>query len=179
MKRLSANDLDDYNDELVVVELGSSPRSTYRSDFDTETGDHTHLLGRRIRSIGSTINQFISEYNYRHPRICVSMLTFFVCCLPLIITTFILSEHKSDSLSQVDLNTNSVASKFYVESNIAVVATDVGACSDLGKNILAAGGNAMDGAITASLCLGVLNPASSGLGGGCYIMNYDASKNDV
>ena len=180
MKRLSANDHDDYNDDLVVVELGTSERSPYRSDFDgAEIGDHTHLLGRRFKDIGSTINQFLCDYNYQHPRICSSILTFFVCCLPFIIATIVLLEHKeNDYMSAVDSKIN-IASRFYVESTLAVVATDVGACSDLGRNILAAGGNAMDAAVTATLCLGVLNPASSGLGGGCYIVNYDAATNDV
>ncbi len=52
----------------------------------------------------------------------------------------------------------------------AAVATDHGACSQVGKNILVQGGNAVDAAVASALCLGVASPASSGLGGGAFIL---------
>ena len=52
----------------------------------------------------------------------------------------------------------------------AAVATDHGACSQVGKNILVQGGNAVDAAVASTLCLGVASPASSGLGGGAFIL---------
>ncbi|ESO95879.1 hypothetical protein LOTGIDRAFT_147396, partial [Lottia gigantea] len=53
------------------------------------------------------------------------------------------------------------------------VATDVEQCSDLGLQILKDGGNAVDAAVTATLCLGVINPQSSGLGGGGFMLVHD------
>ena len=44
-------------------------------------------------------------------------------------------------------------------------------------NILNSGGNAVDAAISAVLCLGVLSPASSGIGGGTYILVHNSSTN--
>ena len=49
------------------------------------------------------------------------------------------------------------------------VASDHPVCSELGKSILRdLGGNAIDAAVATMLCLGVANPASSGVGGGAF-----------
>ncbi|XP_022108870.1 gamma-glutamyltranspeptidase 1-like isoform X2 [Acanthaster planci] len=55
------------------------------------------------------------------------------------------------------------------------VATDIGLCSEMGRNILITGGSAVDASITACLCLGVASPQSSGLGGGLFMVVH--SKN--
>ncbi len=56
------------------------------------------------------------------------------------------------------------------------VATDDKTCSRIGLDVLREGGNAADASIAAALCLGVTNPASSGLGGGAFILVHsDAS----
>jgi len=51
------------------------------------------------------------------------------------------------------------------------VATDHEVCSKMGVSVLRdLGGNAADAAVTTALCLGVVNPSSSGLGGGAFIL---------
>ncbi|PON36816.1 Gamma-glutamyltranspeptidase [Trema orientale] len=45
------------------------------------------------------------------------------------------------------------------------VATDHGSCSRIGIKVLREGGHAVDAAVAAALCLGVVSPASSGIGG--------------
>ncbi|CAN8254615.1 unnamed protein product [Cochlearia groenlandica] len=59
------------------------------------------------------------------------------------------------------------------------VASDDGRCSDIGMNVLLQGGNAVDASVAAVLCLGVVNPASSGTGGGAFTVVKMASGKEV
>jgi hypothetical protein len=54
------------------------------------------------------------------------------------------------------------ASKRYFKGAIA---TELGACSSIGKDLLIANGSAVDAAIGALLCIGAMNSFSSGIGG--------------
>lgn len=58
----------------------------------------------------------------------------------------------------------------------AAITTDNAACSAIGGNILKKGGNAIDAAIAAMFCLGVVNPQSSGLGGGFLMTHFNKRK---
>ena len=61
----------------------------------------------------------------------------------------------------------------------AAVATDQAVCSAMATKImLDLGGNAVDAAVTAALCLGVANPSSSGIGGGAFLLVHAPVLND-
>ncbi|XP_048819950.1 glutathione hydrolase 5 proenzyme [Lagopus muta] len=59
------------------------------------------------------------------------------------------------------------------------VAADTETCSNIGRDILKRGGSAVDAAIAGLICTSVMNPQSSGLGGGVVFTIYNASTGTV
>ncbi|XP_009078598.1 PREDICTED: gamma-glutamyltransferase 5 [Acanthisitta chloris] len=59
------------------------------------------------------------------------------------------------------------------------VAADTETCSAIGRDILKSGGTAVDAAIAGLICTSVMNPQSSGLGGGVIFTIYNASTGRV
>jgi gamma-glutamyltranspeptidase/glutathione hydrolase/leukotriene-C4 hydrolase len=59
----------------------------------------------------------------------------------------------------------------------AAVAADDARCSAVGGQVLRDNGTAVDAAVATALCLGVTHPHSSGVGGGCFLVIYDAARN--
>ncbi|VAH33016.1 unnamed protein product [Triticum turgidum subsp. durum] len=57
-----------------------------------------------------------------------------------------------------------------VTSPRGAVAADDERCSKIGRDALRCGGTAVDAAVATSLCLGVVSPASSGIGGGAFML---------
>lgn len=59
------------------------------------------------------------------------------------------------------------------------VSTDHADATRAALEVMAGGGNAVDGAIAAALALGVVNPAASGIGGGGFALVYTAKDRKV
>eukprot|EP00041_Stephanoeca_diplocostata_P033753 m.1122539 g.1122539 ORF g.1122539 m.1122539 type:complete len:757 (+) comp24402_c2_seq3:192-2462(+) len=55
------------------------------------------------------------------------------------------------------------------------VASDASVCSSMGVQIMQKGGSAVDAAVTTSLCIGVVNSHSTGIGGGGFMVVYNGS----
>ncbi|XP_052199978.1 LOW QUALITY PROTEIN: glutathione hydrolase 3 [Diospyros lotus] len=76
-----------------------------------------------------------------------------------------LRANKYDKIGEADI----------IESDEAVVAADDGRCSEIGASMLRQGGHAVDAAVATSLCLGVVNPMASGIGGGAFMLVRSSS----
>jgi gamma-glutamyltranspeptidase/glutathione hydrolase/leukotriene-C4 hydrolase len=61
------------------------------------------------------------------------------------------------------------------EYSTAAVAADNEICSDIGRDILLHGGNAVDAAIATLFCIGVMDTQSAGLGGGHFMTIFNAT----
>jgi len=61
-----------------------------------------------------------------------------------------------------------------VSAHKYLISTSHEMASQVGKQILARGGNAVDAAIAAQMVLNVVEPQSSGIGGGAFLLYYDA-----
>ena len=66
-----------------------------------------------------------------------------------------------------------------VRAEHAMIAAAHPAAAEAGARILEAGGDAIDAAIAAQMVLGLVEPQSSGIGGGGFLLYYDAARGVV
>jgi gamma-glutamyltranspeptidase len=130
------------------------------------------------------IYRYIKAFSLRNPRKIGAFYTFVICTLPLIIAIAIVASSPMVRMILTgqnvidDIKVQASFSDFHVNSTVAAVATDNALCSSIGKQIMLQGGNAMDAAVAITLCLGVVSPGSSGIGGGCYILTHNGTTKE-
>jgi gamma-glutamyltranspeptidase/glutathione hydrolase len=72
-----------------------------------------------------------------------------------------------------------VTEKALVRAKTQMVVAAHPLAADAGREILRAGGNAIDAMVTVQLVLGLVEPQSSGLGGGAFLVHYNASSKEL
>ncbi|XP_029906664.1 glutathione hydrolase 7-like isoform X2 [Myripristis murdjan] len=71
---------------------------------------------------------------------------------------------------------DTVASQVFIKG---VLLSDHERCTALGQKVLRDGGSSVDAAVVATLCLGVVNPHVSGIGGGGLMLVHDIHKKET
>jgi len=82
--------------------------------------------------------------------------------------------HDTSSLTQLTLMTTPVT-----EKQPAMVVTAHPHATKAGIDMLGRGGSALDAAIAVQATLGLVEPQSSGLGGGAFMLTYDSQTGDI
>ena len=168
---MNDRDSDDKSTEMIVINI--SPPSSPTTDASSHGQSSPMLM-----EYNSSRFNICWRCMKRRPRTCGALIVFAVCVLPLMITTGLLAamvDWKWTGMRGSSINGNPVWQDFVVHSDTAAVATDDARCSFIGKDMLAQGGSAIDAAIAATMCLGVVSPGSSGIGGGCFILTHNGT----
>lgn len=100
----------------------------------------------------------------------------------IIITGLAFGGSKTPWLVNTQQKFNDKAQVYYpeiVESDKGVVAADDRRCSEVGASMLRLGGHAVDAAVATALCVGVVNPMASGIGGGAFMVVRSASTSEA
>ncbi|KAF2948435.1 hypothetical protein DAI22_01g035500 [Oryza sativa Japonica Group] len=123
----------------------------------------------------------VSSPDSRRRRPCTALASAAAALLALAACVVLLASSGGDDRSRVVSGGGGGVrlSPHEVEAGVGAVATDDGRCSEVGAAALRAGGHAVDAAVAATLCLGVVHPMSSGLGGGEFIVARDAASGDA
>lgn len=165
--------LDDMEQELVTIPFNDISSKKEVNELNSVTQIQMHDSGR------SKPQAFLKSFYHRKPRSFTMIIMTIFVILPLLITLAVVASRKNSNSSDDESNElDNSWNNYYASSTNAAVSTDVGTCSEIGATVLSNGGNAIDAAVASSLCLGVLSPISSGLGGGCFITLHNASTGE-
>lgn len=175
-QKISTNDIE-RNDDLVTVSFDDEERYGHGQNALQIEANSPLVMSSPNRWM-SNLTTLTSKFWVNNPRLSTFFLVCLVLTLPFALISITLWLRLKSEQYYVDENYIPVTPwlKFRATSTSAAVASDVGACSNLGVKIMEMGGNAVDAAVSVALCVGALNPASSGMGGGCFILTYNSTS---
>lgn len=93
----------------------------------------------------------------------------FTALLAICLATLLLQRYQPPRHLHAHPQTQTRNPAYLIEAEHGAVATENKRCSDIGVDVLKEGGNAVDAAISAVFCVGVVNMFSSGIGGGGFM----------
>jgi hypothetical protein len=165
MNGTSTLDFNTEVDEELDIEIDFNAHiNKNRPSSSSQKGDSPVLPYESGRT--NFIYRYIKGFSLRNPKKIGAFYTFVVCVLPLLIVIAVLASSLDMKLllrgsnAVDDLKSQRSFDDFHVNSTVAAIATDKALCSTIGKQIMLQGGNAMDAAVAATLCLGVISPGT-------------------
>ena len=128
--------------------------------------DDTAIMEYRFGRVNDA-RRCVKSFSLQRPRIYGALIICVIVVIPLLIVIIVQSAflHVKKSPVFTEMINPTISMKdpitwetFSASSKIAAVATDHAECSLIGRNIMIAGGNAIDAAVAGTLCLGVVSP---------------------
>lgn len=136
---------------------------------ELEAADHSD--GRRSSS--STVPLISNHHHYHPPSRRKGRRILYVCAVAALILLFF------SGLFYLGYTYRCVQpSSTLITAKQGAVATDELRCSNIGVHVLESGGNAVDAAVASTLCIGVLQAHSSGIGGGGFMLIKPSDQNE-
>jgi gamma-glutamyltranspeptidase/glutathione hydrolase/leukotriene-C4 hydrolase len=162
--------------------MGKGPKFT-RVDQDADLEEPVQLNPIHLGDGGDEAKVGTFEMSHHATSVSVLFKKYFVAVIAILTTLVILSlllggEFQTAPHNTGDTTTTANWADFHAYGSKGAVASDSATCSDMGLEILKKGGNAVDASITTALCLGVVSPLSSGIGGGCFLVFHNSSSGD-
>lgn len=102
-----------------------------------------------------------------------------LACLALAAATTGLAQARTPAADINPEGASGYQAKALVHARQEMIATANPLASAAGERILRAGGSAIDAVIAAQLVLNLVEPQSSGIGGGAFLMHYDAASGEL
>lgn len=93
----------------------------------------------------------------------------FAALLAICLATLLLQSYQPRPHLHTQPQTHTRNPAYLIEAERGAVASENKRCSDIGVAVLKEGGNAVDAAVSAVFCVGVVNMFSSGIGGGGFM----------